>query len=762
MRKNYVRYAAVFSACVLGVSSINVSPVHAQALALSETKQHVDTDKDGMEDYLEECFGTDKTKADTDGDGISDYQEVFVLDTNPLKKDSSIDTDKDGLSNLKEIKLGTSPVKADTDSDGLTDGVEVKKYHSNPLKEDTDKDGIADGDEVLLKLNPIKKASKKNVKDSKRLFKQTLVKQNIESSLRNKSNKAVPSLSGSVPGVLEKKVSIRRSTIVVDKLENARVGEMVEVVSDYKSPVTMKLSFACGKATKSQLKAYRIGQYENGKLTFLKTSVSGTRLTATIKKGGAYLVVNTKAKRLVKPMGFSSFDVDTDYDGIANVNDPTPYDNSFTGVVHNDGFKFNDNVSYAIDYRNFFQPATAFNSQICKVSAIYAQLAYDMTITDNATKKEYSFPDLMRHHGFSNVDECDLSNKTRFGYNDYDLTKFFLGNHDVEYNGRKKTVVVVAIQGTNGGIAQWQSNFDIGSTSKYSSYPDWTTIENHRGFDIAANRVMREMDSYVKKYCANKDVVFWLTGHSRGGAIANIISAKLADQGKTAFGYTFASPNTTTKSNATSYKYNNIFNLVNKDDFVPCLPCIHWNFKRYGRTSIVSLAKNYEKEWEKLTGKWDYNPDTIGMDKTVNSLGELFKTRNDAYIYTCKCHGTGSKNDITIKNRGMSKKSREEAIAKIPFNAAPYGIITRYNGKLCFGWDFTVCQSPQYFMQILASIMCGDINAWRFTVELNIADHYENAKKQIIKSAIGGLEHPHYTESYYVLSQHATANDFAS
>ena len=47
--------------------------------------------------------------------------------------------------------------------------------------------------------------------------------------------------------------------------------------------------------------------------------------------------------------------------------------------------------------------------------------------------------------------------------------------------------------------------------------------------------------------------------------------------------------------------------------------------------------------------------------------------------------------------------------------------------------------------------MAKKIDAYRFGVELNIADRYEAAKSGIVRSGLGGLEHPHYTESYYFL-----------
>lgn len=86
---------------------------------------------------------------DSDGDGLYDFVET-TCGTDINKKD----TDGDGLSNIREIKLGTDPKTADTDKDGLKDGDELNIYGTDPLLYDTDKDGLKDGDEPHINLDP--------------------------------------------------------------------------------------------------------------------------------------------------------------------------------------------------------------------------------------------------------------------------------------------------------------------------------------------------------------------------------------------------------------------------------------------------------------------------------------------------------------------------------------------------------------------------------------------------------------------------------
>jgi len=724
----------------------------------AEIEMQKDEDGDGLQDYLETYFGTDLAKKDTDEDGISDYLEIAKLKTDPLVADSNLDSDGDGLSNLYEIILGTEPTKADTDDDGLNDYDEVNKYKTSPVKEDSDGDGLLDSEEIELNLSPFKRFTKAKVNDFKKLFSQELSLENIEEVLLGSENLAIPSLSGDLPGLMKKRVYIESSTVVLDDMESYVIGTPIEVVSQYEDgTVNMKLSFRCPKSTLKQVKNYKIAHYKDGQITYLNTNLLLKKVSAKISEGGTYFVADP-SKAPVKAFAVTNTQTDTDYDGIPDASDPTPNNNSFSGTMKNNGFPINSKVDYAIDYRAFFKTPSTFNSQLCKASSIYAAMSYGFTMEDTASKKSLSMEDLMRYQGLSDVTPYNLESY----YSDDHVTKFFIGHRTVTVGSTTKDIIAVAIQGTGGGIKQWASNFDIGTTTTYSKYADWTDSTNHKGFDMAATRTKKLVEDYVAKKCSGSNQkVYWITGHSRGAAISNILAAKLQDSGKTTYTYTFATPKTTTKSASVAGKYTSIFNIINKDDFVPCLPCSVWGFRLYGKTSTESIAAKYEKEWESFTGINDYNPDTIGMDDTISKLGGVCANRNKAYVYTCSDHGDGSKNDITITNRGMSKDSREGAIAKIPANCLPYCAITRHNGKAFWGWDFDVCQTPCYFMQDIAAFLAGEINTYRFVVELNIAKHYESAKTALISSGIGGLEHPHYSESYVILAKHATASNFS-
>lgn len=65
-----------------------------------------DFDKDGVYDFEEGKYKTNKTKQDSDLDGLTDAEEIY--------------------------KYSTDPTKPDSDGDGLWDSFELKKLHTNP------------------------------------------------------------------------------------------------------------------------------------------------------------------------------------------------------------------------------------------------------------------------------------------------------------------------------------------------------------------------------------------------------------------------------------------------------------------------------------------------------------------------------------------------------------------------------------------------------------------------------------------------------
>ena len=143
--------------------------------------------------------------------------------------------------------------------------------------------------------------------------------------------------------------------------------------------------------------------------------------------------------------------------------------------------------------------------------------------------------------------------------------------------GRKttgdKNLVAVVIQSVNNGWEQknkaWKQNFTVNEPGNADPSGE------HFAYARAVDKVMDDIASL-----GGDGASFWITGHSRGGAIANVLAARLSDKldGSKIFAYTFEAPATVDAEAAGDYKF--IHNYVCSDDIVTHIPL--WGMTRYG------------------------------------------------------------------------------------------------------------------------------------------------------------------------------------
>ncbi|MCL2194665.1 MAG: hypothetical protein FWB76_01810 [Oscillospiraceae bacterium] len=147
-----------------------------------------------------------------------------------------------------------------------------------------------------------------------------------------------------------------------------------------------------------------------------------------------------------------------------------------------------------------------------------------------------------------------------------DTVALTLALRDVIVDDEEMTLLVLALRGTVGHMisgAEWRSNYNVGEE------------ELHVGFMLAAQNAREYLYAFALYHALDiENTVMLITGHSRGGAVANILGAHLNGAQSLVLQenlhvYTFASPRTTRSPNPA---YTNIINIINVHDRVPRLP----------------------------------------------------------------------------------------------------------------------------------------------------------------------------------------------
>ena len=166
-------------------------------------------------------------------------------------------------------------------------------------------------------------------------------------------------------------------------------------------------------------------------------------------------------------------------------------------------------------------------------------------------------------------------------------------------DGAPVPLAAVVIRGT-GVYTEWAGNLNVGTGSE------------HQGFAQAADELLENLKAYLPAAGVTGKAKFLITGHSRGGAAANLTAARLPETGLAergdVFAYTFAAPAVSTQAETEGYE--NIFNIVSGCDLVPQVPLAQWGYGRYGVDVVLPAPEEdgerfaaMSKQYEALTGR---------------------------------------------------------------------------------------------------------------------------------------------------------------
>lgn len=308
-------------------------------------------------------------------------------------------------------------------------------------------------------------------------------------------------------------------------------------------------------------------------------------------------------------------------------------------------------VRLYFDYNWLAEDETVYNSQLANALALLTVNSYsDSYVASTDSDENINKPELaLELLGLEDIKHYVYIGEDINTEDVNDFAGVTIGYKKVTLSDGNQVNVVIAVSDTTEGEKEWLSNFDIGAdtddyyASEGASHSKWENKLNHKGFEVSAVREKSMIDDYLTDYTDHSlKTKLVICGHSRGGALANILGAKYLDEANDnydIFTYTFGTPNTTEiKGDNTENKlfsYKSIFNHVNYDDFVTWIPSFDWGFSRYGSTIELRFSDSDEMMkkfddlcWYNVTSGYKY-PVMEGMMGVGDSFASMFESRED-------------------------------------------------------------------------------------------------------------------------------------
>lgn len=286
---------------------------------------------------------------------------------------------------------------------------------------------------------------------------------------------------------------------------------------------------------------------------------------------------------------------------------------------------------------------TTFNPDLAKVANILSTDSYyrEKDLEKNTQNRvlvvgndeEYDYSLIFKALGFNDVEHIESFKQKEYEYDTNDSVTMNLAYKNID---DKYDAFIVVIRGCF-SAGEWNSIFDCGSADNIyntatGNHPEWENKDIHKDIDIAAKRAKEFIEEFVNKYDTDKPNTMLLTGHSRGGTIANILGSEL-EENNYAKMYTYAfNP---MKATLSPKENKTIFNIFDSNDFfVDLLPFKNEQYGRNGVDITVDInndetIKNNIKELNKAD--YVYVPrDFLDSYKTI--FEKMFVDRNSVYV----------------------------------------------------------------------------------------------------------------------------------
>lgn len=223
------------------------------------------------------------------------------------------------------------------------------------------------------------------------------------------------------------------------------------------------------------------------------------------------------------------------------------------------------------------------------------------------------------------------------GYFDY-ATEVSQGTIFANKKIGEKTMVCLSTKGFKYGSKEWANNMILGDNNS-----------DAEGLKESSLTLLNDLKTYIGKYNIKGDIMLWASGYSRAGALAYLLTSALDNaiyddieiipnvtiKKEDIYTYTYESPKAAgINNNPRDEKYNNIFNIVNPNDFITYIAPEDLGFQRYG-TDIVLSSSFTDKDYmnnisrvKEICNNLVYVNETGGyiLDQFVNYTKDYTKT----------------------------------------------------------------------------------------------------------------------------------------
>ncbi|MBO4289268.1 MAG: leucine-rich repeat protein [Lachnospiraceae bacterium] len=265
-------------------------------------------------------------------------------------------------------------------------------------------------------------------------------------------------------------------------------------------------------------------------------------------------------------------------------------------TMYNDGMLFADSYDLSPDVAKLTVGMAAAAYSKNRIVSMLRSMGYKPINTAPADPEDLG------------ADEDFLYNYDRTAtFSDSDFVGYSIGRKQVEYNGEIYFIYMVPVRGTPTS-AEWFSDFRLNDDPLLGS----DERGYHYGFKTAADEILANLKNLVH----TENNIFVVTGHSRGAAVANIVSGELISNENyqnivsphNLFCYTYACPSV--KKYAEELVPSAcIRNYNNPGDVITAMPLSYecWeSYSRYGQTFKLPMdtdqLSNVLQRFKGLTG----------------------------------------------------------------------------------------------------------------------------------------------------------------